>query len=150
MISTEYTTERSLLYSGDVDLARVSLKVVPELHPAKAIQIELPMEYSSEDEKSRELIIFSYSVGLKAIFNFRRAGRVEIDGGYTRVDADKEDVFIPYKAAGGKKQGDNYNGLISARFKLNSYSRIELRYTYKKLGDGYSNSNLRLEAKAQF
>jgi len=79
-----------------------------------------------------------------------KLGRFEFKGGYTRVQTDREDVFLPYITAGGRKEGDNYNAMISSRFKLNSYSRIELRYTYRKLGDGYTNSNLRLEAKAEF
>jgi len=150
LISTEYSLEKSMLYSGSVDLTRLRIKLAPEFHPAQVLQVEIPLEFSSEDEKSRKIKIFSYSAGIKTIMNFRKSGRIEISGGYTRVDINKDDVFIPYRAASGKKQGDNYTGLISARFKLNSYSRVELRYNYKKLGDGYSNSNLRLEAKAQF
>jgi len=150
LISAEHSQEKSLLYSGSVDLTRLRVKLVPEFHPAQVLRVETPLELSSEDEKNREVKILSYSAGMKTIINFRKSGRIEINGGYTRVDIDKENIFIPYKAASGKKQGDNYTGLISARFKLNSYSQMELRYNYKKLGDGYSNSNLRLEAKAQF
>jgi len=150
LISAEHSQEKSLLYSGSVDLTRLRVKLVPEFHPAQLLRVETPLELSSEDEKNREVKILSYSAGMKTIINFRKSGRIEINGGYTRVDIDKENIFIPYKAASGKKQGDNYTGLISARFKLNSYSQMELRYNYKKLGDGYSNSNLRLEAKAQF
>ena len=91
-----------------------------------------------------------YSSGIKATVNFRQYGRLEINGGYSRVITSRDDVFLPFAAAAGKKQGDNYTSMITARLKLNSYSRVELRYNYKKLGDGYSNNNLRLEVKAQF
>ena len=149
-ISTEYSTENKQLYSGSVDLERLKIQLVPEFHPIMILRIEMPLEFSNEDEKIRDVTVLSYSAGVKSIINFRRAGRIEIEGGYTRVDTDREDIFLPYVLAAGRKQGDNFNGLISARFKLNSYSHVELQFNYKKLGDGYSISNLRLEAKAQF
>lgn len=116
----------------------------------KILKIEIPLAYSTENEKNKSLVTDSYSIGAKAIANFRNIGRFEFDGTYTRVEIDTEDAFVPYVIAGGKKPGDNFTVLISTRFKLNSYSRVELRYTHKKLGDGYSNSILRLEARAEF
>ncbi|MCP4583997.1 MAG: hypothetical protein GY839_20490 [candidate division Zixibacteria bacterium] len=150
LVSTELASETRWLYSGNVDLERIKTRLVPEIHPAAGVKIEIPFEYADEDEKVNDVRILTYSIGLRSVFNFRSIGRLEFDGAYTNVDTDRENVFIPYVTAGGRKKGDNYNGLISARFKVNSYSRIELRYSYRKLGDGYSNNNLRLEAKAEF
>jgi len=150
LISTELASETRWLYSGNIDLKRIKADLTPEVRPSRNVKIEIPLEYADENEKTRDMRIQSYSIALKSIVNFQKLGRFEFNGGYTRVDIDRENTFLPYVAAGGRKEGDNYNAMISSRFKLNSYSRIELRYTYRKLGDGYTNSNLRLEARAEF
>ncbi|MCD6163219.1 MAG: hypothetical protein J7K40_12540 [candidate division Zixibacteria bacterium] len=150
LISTEYAAEKRILYSGSIDIKRLGIKLIPEYHPSGMLQIEIPLAYSNENEKARDVKISIYSGGIKTIVNFRQYGRIEVNGGYSRVNTSREDVFLPFAVAAGKKKGDNYNGMITARLKLNSYSRAELRYNYKKLGDGYSNNNLRLEVKAQF
>jgi hypothetical protein len=150
LIATEYSSEKKWLYSGNIDLIKIRARFVPELRPRQAIKMEIPFEYSTEDERIKDLTIESYSLGLKTILNIKNYGRFELNSGYTRVEINKENSFVPYVVAGGKKPGNNYNSLLTARFKLNSYSRIELRYTYKELGDGYNNSTLKLEARAEF
>jgi hypothetical protein len=149
-LSGEVSSQKRSLYSGNVDLHKYSGNATPEIRPVSSLRINVPLEYSHEKEKIKNLIIDSYSSGLQVIWNIRQIGRFEANGGYTRVDIDNQSAFIPYVAAGGKKRGDNYTAGLSARFKLNSYSRVEFRYNYKKLGDGYDNSTLRLEAKAEF
>ncbi len=146
----QYATEKRWLYSGNVDIEKIEARLVPEIRPSRAIRIELPLGYSTEDEKVKDLIVDSYSVGVRTVANFKNIGRLEVDGVYTRVEVDTDNAFVPYVVAGGKKPGDNFNLLVSTRFKLNSYSRIEIRYTYKELGDGYDNSTLKIEARAEF
>ncbi len=150
LISTELASEIRWLYSGNIDLTRIKTGLTPEIRPSRNVKIEIPLEYTDEKEKIGDIRIQSYAIALESVINFRRLGRFEFNGGYARVETDREDVFLPYVTAGGRKAGDNYNAMISSRFKLNSYSQFELRYTYRKLGDGYTNSNLRLEAKAEF
>ena len=149
-VSMELASETRWLYSGNIDLTRIKTGLTPEIRPSSRVKIEIPFEYADENEKINDIRIQSYSVEFKSVINFRTLGRFEFNGGYVRVDTDRENTFLPFITAGGRKEGDNYNAMISSRFKLNSYSRIELRYTYRKLGDGYTNSNLRLEAKAEF
>ena len=149
-ISTEVSSEKRWLYSGKVDFNKLRIGFAPEYHPSSGLRIAALLNFSKTDEKIRELQVLVYSAGLNAMFNFRKTGRLEAEGNYSYVDVDQQDIFLPYVIAGSKKSGDNFNGMFSARFRLNSYSRLEVRYVYKKLGDGYSNSNLRLEVKAEF
>lgn len=146
----EYASEKKWLYSGNVDLIKTLIRFVPDFRPLNTVRVEIPLEYAAEKERIKNLKIDSYAIGIKTTLNIRNYGRFEFDGGYTRVELDGQNLFIPYIVAGGKKPGDNFNGLVTARFKLNSYSRMEFRYTYKELGDGYNNSTLRLEARAEF
>lgn len=150
LISAEVSSDKRWLFSGKVDLDRLKIGFVPKYHPSSGLRIEAPFNFSTTNEKIREVEVLVYSSGLKAMLNFRKTGRVEAEGNYSYVDVDEQDIFLPYVIANGKKSGDNFNGIFSARFRLNSYSRMELRYVYKKLGDGYSNNNLRLEVKAEF
>jgi hypothetical protein len=150
LISGETSSQKRFLYSGNVDLQRSAGRINPEIRPVQALRLDFPFVYSTEKEKINNYDIKSYLIGLQATFNIRQYGRFEFNGDYTRVDINNENIFVPYVAAGGKKPGDNYSLTGSARFKLNSYSRLEMRYSYKKLGDGYTNSTLRLEARAEF
>ena len=150
LVAGEFADQEKWLYSGNVDLEKLKAKVVPEYRPIKALRLEMPLTYANENEKIKDLDIDSYGIGIKAIANIQNYGRFEFDGNYTRVETANNDTFIPYVIAEGKKQGDNFSALVTARFKINSYSRVEFRYTYKELGDGYDNSTLRLEARAEF
>ena len=149
LFSGERASENRQLYSGLVELSRYKVGLTPEYHPNNSISVGVPFAYASEDEKLQNYNIKSYTTGLKTVVNFHQTGRFELNGQYTRVNT-QSDAFIPYVAAGGNKKGNNFSGYATARFKLNSYSHLEFRYSYRRLGDGYSNSNLRLEAKAEF
>lgn len=150
LASAEVSSEKRWLFSGKVDLNRFKIGLIPEYHPSTGLRVEVPLEFSTVDEKIRDVKVLVYSAGLKAVFNFKKTGRVETEGSYSYVNVGNQDIFLPYVIAGSKKPGNNFNCMFSARFRLNSYSRVELRYAYKKLGDGYSNNNLRLEVKAEF
>jgi len=148
--SGEIASDRRSLYSGSVDLDRIRAGLTPIINPSPAIRVEAPLEYAIEEEHVRGLQIKSYLAQLHAVLNLRSLGRLEIEQEYTRVDAGGQNIFLPYVIASGKKPGNNHRTLLSARFKLNSFSYLELRFNYKRLGDGYTNDNLRLEARAQF
>jgi hypothetical protein len=150
LTAVELGSDKSSLYSGNVNIDRVKIGFTPEFQIGEILRLANLIEYLSEKEKIRNIVVSTYSLSPKLVFNIRNIGRIESEIDYSRVQVGKMDILLPYVLAEGKKPGDNYNLLLNGRLKVNQFSSLVISYNYKKLGDGYSNYNFRIEAKAEF
>jgi hypothetical protein len=150
LLTGKIASDKQTLYSGRVDISRVQIGVTPDYQITEIIRFSNLLGLMREREKVKDLLVTTYSITPKIIGNIPNFGRLEFEFGYSSVRLNRNDIIVPYVLASSKKPGDNFNLLLNGRFKLNRYGNLVLLYNYKKLGDGYSNYNFRVEARAEF
>lgn len=74
-----------------------------------------------------------------------KKGRISADITYFRVMVNPAGSYIPYQVAGGKREGDNFEGNIRARIEPFKNGRFELTYRIEKFSQRPDRQNLRLE-----
>jgi hypothetical protein len=142
--------DKQTLYSGKVDVERYRVGATPDYQIADNLRLSSLIDILREKERVRNLVVHTYSIGPKVIGVIINAVRIECEFGYSSVLINREESAIPYVLADNKKSGDNYNLILNGRFKLSRNGNMTISYSYKKLGDGYYNYNLRAEARAEF
>ncbi len=142
--------DKQTLYSGNVDIERYRVGATPDYQIADNLRLSNMIDILREKERIRNLVVNTYSIGPKVIGVIVNAVRIECELGYSSVLINREESAIPYVLADNKKAGDNYNLILNGRFKLGRNGNMTISYSYKKLGDGYSNYNFRAEARAEF
>ncbi len=149
LFAAGYAADKRVIYSGAYDIHRYKVELTQFYKLSKTFRLEIPVSVRREREIRRDFGVSSFGGGLKMVLSLGAMSRFESQLNYLRVNAQTRSR-IAYLFADGRKDGDNFDGLLLFRFRLNSYTEMEIRYSYKRLGDGYDNYNLRLQAKAEF
>lgn|GEM_PF-1887067 len=149
LFAAGYAADRRLVYSGAYDIRRYKVEFTQFYRLSSALRLEIPISGRREMEIRRDFGVSSFGGGLRTVLNLGMMSRLETQLNYFRVNTAAQ-PRLAYLFAEGRKSGDNFDGLLLFRFKPNGYTEMEIRYAYKRLGDGYNNYNLRLEAKAEF
>lgn len=150
LFSGKLAFDKQTLYSGNVDIKRYRVGATPDYQIADNLRLSSLIDILRENERIRNLVVHTYSIGPKVIGVIINAVRIECEFGYSSVLINREKSAIPYVLADNKKEGDNYNLILNGRIKLGRNGNMTISYNYKKLGDGYSNYNFRAEARAEF
>jgi hypothetical protein len=107
----------------------------------------LRMEGEYENIRQKEADIISHIPSINSVLTreLGKRGRISANISYFRVIVRPEGSYIPYQVAGGKREGDNFEGGIRARVAATENGRFELTYRFEDFSMRPERQNLRLE-----
>jgi hypothetical protein len=90
------------------------------------------------------------SVELGLARDIEKSGRITTRLIYTRLNANPNDVYVPFQVARGRGNGDNFEAVISARMPVTRNGRFDLSYRHENFAHRPRRNNLRLEFTVLF
>jgi hypothetical protein len=108
-------------------------------------KLRFGVEYENIRQKDLDITSRIPSTNYGLTRELGKKGRVSVELSYFRVIVEPRDAYIPYQVAGGKRQGDNFEGNIRARLEPLKNGRFELSYRIEKFSHRPDKQNLRLE-----
>jgi hypothetical protein len=115
---------------------------------SRIIRIGPSYGYASQTDINLSAKIPAIKVGV--LQNIKTKGRITFDFIYSRLIVDPSGSYIPYQMAAGKKEGDNFEGVIRADFKISENGKFETSYRYEKFANRNQRQSLNLEFKVLF
>ena len=107
--------------------------------------LRLGAGYEKVEQKETDIITHIPSGDYGLTRELGRRGRISATVSYFRVIVRPEDSYIPYQIAGGKREGDNFEGRIQATIEPVKNGRLGLSYRFEKFSERPERQNLKLE-----
>jgi hypothetical protein len=137
--------QRRQINQVNLDLGRHRESATVEYKFYESWNLRFGAEYENIRQKDLDITSRIPSTNYGLIRELGKKGRVSAELSYFRVIVEPRDAYIPYQVAGGKRQGDNFEGIIRARLEPLKNGRFELSYRIEKFSQRPEKQNLRLE-----
>ena len=102
-------------------------------------------EYENVRQREADIVSRIPSTNLSLTREIGKRGRISANVSYFRVIVRPEGSYIPYQIAGGKREGDNFEGGVQARIEPIKNGRLEFSYRFEKFSMRSERQNFRLE-----
>jgi hypothetical protein len=111
----------------------------------KAWSLKVGGAYEHIEQKETDVVSQIPSVRYVLTRELGKKGRISADFSFYRMIVDPQGSYIPYQVAGGKREGDNFEGSLRARIEPVKNSKLELSYRFESFAHRPDRQNLRLE-----
>jgi len=102
-------------------------------------------EYENVRQKDTDINSHIPSVSYALSREMGKRGRISATISYYRVIVRPEDSYISYQIAGGKREGNNFEGGLQARIEPIKNGRLDFSYRFEKFSKRPERQNLKLE-----
>jgi len=150
LMSVLLKNKSSSLNGFEYDINSREGSVSADYRMSDDITIQLMSSYEDPRQTVPEISTKIPSLKLGLVQDLKIKGRIIMSGTYSRLFVNPKGSYVPYQIAGGKKEGDNFEGVVSADFRISKTGKFETSYRYEKFAKRPDRQSLNIEFTVLF